>query len=287
MTSSATPHLHCYQDGPPDAPALLLIHGTAASGRSWEPILEFLTPSHRVVRVDLAGSGRSSAADDGSYAVQDQAARVAAELDRLGIEHALVAGHSSGGVFATALAEQRPELVDGLFFFDTGPHLAAYIATEVPLRAGDWSALGDDQIRDAIRDGFAPGFDIPKAYVDQFREIDLHAFAATSQAVIGYLTERSLPDRLAPLGKPLSVLFGADDQRWDPAAADDYRSVPGATVELLPRIGHSPNLEDPELAAQRLLAFADDLAGIDRSPILPDCGIHPGRVGELPRPVDS
>lgn len=121
------------------------------------------------------------------------------------------------------------------------------------------SQLTDDQLREAIQDAFAPGYAIPKAYVDQFRVINLQAFAATSQALTGYLTDRSLPDRLAPLGKPLSVLFGAEDQRWDPAAAADYGVVPGAKIEILPGIGHSPNLEDPELAANRLLAFAADV----------------------------
>jgi len=209
--------------------------------------------------IDVTAVGRHPGS---SYAVADQATRVAVELDRLDVGHALVAGHSSGGVIATALTEQYPHRVDGLFFFNTGPHLDAYIAQETPLPAGDWSELDDDEIREAIRDAFAPGFRIPKACVDQFRDVDLPALAATSRAIIGYLTERSLPERLAPLGKPLSVLFGAQDQRWDPRAAADYRSVPGANVELLPGIGHSPNLEDPSLAAARLLAFAAELAEV-------------------------
>lgn len=260
MTTSTTPDLYFAQDGPQHSPALLLIHGTAVSGRSWEPMLGFLTGRHRVVRVDLAGCGRSPAPADGSYAPQDQARRVAAVLDRLGIGHAVVVGHSSGGVIATALTEQRPELVSGLFFFDTGPHMAAYIAPEPARPAGDWSALDDDQLRDVIKDAFAPGFAIPEDWLDQFREVDLTGLAAGSRATVDYLTQRSLPDRLAPLGKRLAVLFGAEDRRWNPAAADDYTTVPGATVEMLPGIGHSPNLEDPELAARRLLAFAAPLS---------------------------
>lgn len=247
--------LHVCQDGPRDAPALLLIHGTAASARSWDPMVPLLTGAHRVIRIDLLGCGRSAKPEGASYAVPDQARRVGAVLDRLGVEHVSVVGHSSGGVFATALAEQRPDLVTALAFINTGPHMAAYIAKEVPIRTASWADLTDDQIRQAMSDGFRPGFEIPQSFVDQFRDIDFPAFGAISQAIRAYLDERSLPERLVPLGKPLLVIFGEEDRRWRPSSADDYRVVPGATIEMLSGVGHSPNLEDPPRTAAPLLAF--------------------------------
>jgi pimeloyl-ACP methyl ester carboxylesterase len=247
--------IHVCQDGPHDAPALLLIHGTAASTRSWEPLLPLLTGSHRVIRIDLLGCGESARPDGASYAVPDQARRAGEALDRLGAEQVTVVGHSSGGVFATALAEQRPDLVTAAVLINTGPDMAAYYAKEVPIRVASWADLTDDQIRQAMTDGFRPGFEIPQEFVDQFRDIDFQVFAATSQAIRAYLDERSLPERLAPLGKPLLVLFGEEDQRWRPSSAADYKAVPGATVTMLPGIGHSPNLEDPPRTAAPLLAF--------------------------------
>jgi len=248
--------IHVCQDGPPDAPVLLLIHGTAASARSWDPMVPLLTGSHRVIRIDLLGCGRSATPDGASYAVPDQARRVGAALDGLGADHVIVVGHSSGGAFATALAEQRPDLVTALVLINTGPTMAAYIAKEVPIRGASWTDLTDDQIRQAMSDGFRPGFEIPQSFVDQFRDIDFHVFGAISQAIRAYLNERSLPERLAPLGKPLLVIFGEEDRRWRPSSADDYRAVPDATVEMLPGVGHSPNLEDPPRTAVPLLAFA-------------------------------
>ncbi|RKN44005.1 alpha/beta fold hydrolase [Streptomyces hoynatensis] len=255
--SLADGEIHVCLDGPREAPALLLIHGTAASARSWEPLLPLLSGSRRVVRIDLLGCGRSGRPDGASYAVEDQARRVGEALDRLGVGPAGVVGHSSGGVFATALAAQRPDLVTSLVLINTGPHMAAYIAKEVPLRAASWADLTDDQVRLAIRDGFHEGFEIPQDYVDQFRDIDFEAFGATSQAIRAYLHERPLPERLVPLGKPLLVLFGEEDRRWRPASAADYRAVPGATVTMLPGLGHSPNLEDPARTAAPLLAFTE------------------------------
>ena len=247
--------LHLCDDGPRDAPVFLLIHGTAASARSWEPLLPLLTETHRVVRIDLLGCGRSDHPEGASYAVQDQARRAGLVLDRLGVEAAVVVGHSSGGVIATALAEQRPERVAGVVLINTGPSMAAYYAKEVQLRTASWTELTDDEMRAAIADGFSPGFEIPKDYVDQFREVDFSVFGATSLAMRAYLNERPLPDRLAPLGKPLLVLFGEEDQRWRPSSATDYKVVPDAIVEMLPGLGHSPNLEDPARTAKSLLAF--------------------------------
>jgi pimeloyl-ACP methyl ester carboxylesterase len=51
------------------------------------------------------------------------------------------------------------------------------------------------------------------------------------------------------------VVFGADDRRWRSSSAADYRTVAGATVEVLPGLGHSPMLEDPARTAELLLAF--------------------------------
>jgi pimeloyl-ACP methyl ester carboxylesterase len=71
-----------------------------------------------------------------------------------------------------------------------------------------------------------------------------------------YLGQRSLPNRLTALGLPVLVVFGADDQRWRSSSAAAYRVVPGARVELLPGVGHTPMLEDPHTTGKWLLDFA-------------------------------
>jgi pimeloyl-ACP methyl ester carboxylesterase len=247
--------IHVCQDGPRDAPALLLIHGTAASARSWEPMVPLLTGSHRVIRIDLLGCGQSAKPDGASYAVPDQARRAGAALDLLGAEHAIVVGHSSGGAAATALAEQRPDLVTALALINTGPNMAAYLGEGAAIDTAHWTKLTDGQLRQAASSGFAPGYQIPQPFLDQVRDMDLRVFAATSQAVRAYLDERGLPERLTTLARPLLVIFGEEDLRWRSSSAVEYRAVPGAKIEMMPGVGHSPNLEDPRRTAASLLAF--------------------------------
>jgi pimeloyl-ACP methyl ester carboxylesterase len=219
-------------------------------------MLPLLTGSHRVIRIDLLGCGQSAAPDDASYAIPDQARRAGAALDRLGVQHAIVVGHSSGGTVATALTEQRPDLVTALTLINTGANMPAYIADDIAIRPAQWHDLADEQLRQIMSSAFGAGYEIPQPFVDEARGINFHVFAATSQAVRVYLEEQALPQRLAPLGKPLLVIFGEDDRRWRSSSAAEYRAVPGATVEMLPGVGHSPNVEDPPRTAVHLLAFA-------------------------------
>lgn len=252
--------IHVRQEGPREAPALVLIHGTAASLRSWDPMVPLLTESHRVIRIDLLGCGRSAAPHGAGYTVDDQARRVGEVMERLGVRSAILVGHSSGGVVATAVAEQRPDLVAALILINTGPAMAAYTAQEIRITPAQWVDLSDDELRRTIGQAFSPGFQAPQAILDEAREMNLLVLAATSVAVRTYLDERAIPQRLAGLGKPLLVLFGEDDQRWRPSSAADYRVVPGSRIEMLPDVGHTPIVEDPAHTAASLLAFAADLA---------------------------
>ncbi|MEV4068188.1 alpha/beta fold hydrolase [Nonomuraea fuscirosea] len=248
--------VHVCQDGPREAPALLLIHGSASSARSWDALVPLLTGSHHVIRIDLLGHGRSAKPAGDHYALPGQARRVAAAMDLLGVRRAVVAGHSSGGVAATALAELRPGLVTALVLINTGPGLDAFIASEqVAISPETWPPA-DEEIRRFARTGFSrPGYRIPDELLDEVRAMTYHSLTATMRATGEYLAARALPERLAELGKPLLVLFGADDRRWRSSSAARYRVVPGATVELLPGLGHSPILEDPPRTAAPLLAF--------------------------------
>ena len=80
--------------------------------------MPLLDREHRVVAVDLLGHGGSEKPDSG-YSIPNQADLVAEALERLGVRHAEVVGHSLGGGVATALAERSPELVETVVIIDT------------------------------------------------------------------------------------------------------------------------------------------------------------------------
>jgi pimeloyl-ACP methyl ester carboxylesterase len=255
--------LHVMEDGKPGAPAVLLIHGLGASTAWWDPVVPRLAGACRVIRVDLPGHGRS-ASTAGGYDLPAQARRVAAAMDRLGVSRAVVIGHSTGGSVAPAMAEQRPGLAAALALIDTGPYpdaaldqglLSGLLLAPVPGRLL-WALRNEATIRKAMRSAFTRPVDIPGAIIEATQGMTHRALAGTARGSLDYIKQRSVPDRLAALGLPVLVIFGADDRRWRSSSAASYRIVPGARVEMLPGVGHTPMLEDPQTTGTLLLDFA-------------------------------
>ena len=119
-----------------------------------------------------------------------------------------------------------------------------------------WRLRTEATIRKAMRTAFTRPVDIPRAIIEATMGMTHRAVAGTARASVDYLKQRSVPARLAALGLPVLVVFGADDQRWRSSSAAAYRVVPGARVEMLPGVGHTPMLEDPQTTGNLLLDFA-------------------------------
>jgi pimeloyl-ACP methyl ester carboxylesterase len=148
------------------------------SVRSWSP-----GGSHHVIRIDLLGHGRCAKPAGGGYAIPQQGRRVGQALDRLGVKHAIVVGHSTGGAVATDLAEQRGDQVTALALIDTGPRTDAFISQglvgrliEVPV-VGQllWRLRTDGLLRKGMSTAFTPSFQIPQQLVDDARGVTYHA----------------------------------------------------------------------------------------------------------------
>lgn len=254
--------VHLVHDGPETAPPLLLIHGSGASGTTWEPMVPALAERFHVLRIDLPGCGRSSRAS--SYTVPDQADRVAAVLDELGLaKDVAVVGHSSGGYVATALAERRRDLVGPLVLLSTGPNMEALrpepalvrLLTGAALGALVWPLRTDALLRKGIAATAAKPVTISDEAVDDLRRTSFRTFRAIMRANRDYIAEQSIPERLRRIGRKPLVIFGDADPRWEPASAHAYDVVPGSRVAYLAGVGHVAMLEAPDETAGLLLDF--------------------------------
>ncbi|MEV0583376.1 alpha/beta hydrolase [Nonomuraea sp. NPDC050310] len=107
--------------GAADAPPMVLLHGRCANRNDWNGIVRDLAATYRVYTLDLRGHGESSR--PGAYALPEMAEDVRAFLDALGIERAVVVGHSLGGMVAYHLAAAHPERVSALVMEDPPPPL--------------------------------------------------------------------------------------------------------------------------------------------------------------------
>jgi pimeloyl-ACP methyl ester carboxylesterase len=256
--------IHVLQSGPASAPTMVLLHGLGGSAAWWDPVLPALRDLH-VVRVDLLGHGRS-AKPAGGYGTAEHARRVGAVLDHLGVRRAILVGHSTGGMVATSLAEQRRDLVAAIVLIDTGPRADAFTGDSLASRLLSapvvgpliWRLRTDNTIRGALGTAFTRKVAIPHQIITDARGMTYRSLTATSRASLAFLKERPVPDRLAKLGLPVLVIFGSQDRRWQPSSAQDYRRVPQARIEILNGVGHTPMLEDPDTTAALLRGFALD-----------------------------
>jgi pimeloyl-ACP methyl ester carboxylesterase len=105
-----------------DAPVVLAIHGITGSHRAWPYVADAL-PQFRIIAPDLRGRGRSNELP-APYGMKQHAEDCAAALDALGIERALVIGHSMGAFVATTFAAQNPTRTVALLLVDGGLPLA-------------------------------------------------------------------------------------------------------------------------------------------------------------------
>jgi pimeloyl-ACP methyl ester carboxylesterase len=256
--------LNVLQNGPVDAPTVLLLHGLAGSTAWWDPVVPTLARNFRVIRVDLKGHGRSPSPRHG-YETASHARSVAMALEELHVGRCCVVGHSTGGYVATALAEQRPDAVVALTVIDTCPSPNAIIPQGMLSRLALlpipgrllWRLQTDATINKLLRAGaFYREVDIPPDIIESIQRMTHRAFAETASGSLAYMRLRSVPDRLAALGVPVQAIFGVEDRRYRASSStDEYRVIPDLHVELIEGVGHTPMIEDPETTGRLLSNF--------------------------------
>jgi pimeloyl-ACP methyl ester carboxylesterase len=250
------------EKGPRDGSPIVLIHCFTCAINWWDGVMPRLAATHRVVAVDLLGHGGSEKPASG-YSIENQASLVAGVLGRLGVRDAEVVGHSLGGPVAIALAEQSPQLVNRLMTIDSIPDDSygdVGLIGELPFKPviGQtlWRIKPDFSIRNGLEVAFAPGFDVPDAFVEDVKRMTYSAYTGSHEAFDDYTGEEALPQRAAATGKPVLAIMGAEEQiAKDPVEALAAYRAAGARTELIQGAGHSPEVEKPAQTAALILAF--------------------------------
>jgi non-heme chloroperoxidase len=244
------------EQGDPGGTPVLLLHGITDSQRSWEPLLPLLPRSIRAIAPTLRGHGEAERPEAG-YRPADYAADAIELLDELGIDSAIVCGHSLGTFVAAQIAIQRPERVAALVLEGApgtpagNPGLAEAAAAAAELEDPiDPAFVREFQASTTARP-LAPGL------LDAFVEESLKLPARTWRAAFADLMQIDLSQRLGDIGAPTLLIHGEQDalvarseQKWLLAR------LPNARLVTLDRTGHTPHWERPERFAAQLATFA-------------------------------
>lgn len=245
-------------------PPIVLIHGYTGSINWWQEVIPLLSRHHRVIAFDLLGHGGSAKPSSG-YTVAGQADLIAQALNELGVEGAVLVGHSLGGTIAVAVTERASELVDRLVIIGMAPSVGEYGDLSLLSKISRLPVLGqaikritpDPLARRGLEQGFAPGFPVPDFALEDLRRMTFPAYHDWPDANRSFTDESPLDDRIESSFVPLLAIFGAEDQIFNARTSlSAYAALEGAQTELIEGVGHSPMVEAPERTAELLEAFA-------------------------------
>ena len=132
-------------------PAIVLLHGTSANHAVWAPIADSLASKATVISLDQRGHGRSDKPVAG-YTGTDFAGDVITVLDALGIERAIIAGHSLGARNSWLVGAQHPDRTNAVLAVDYTPFVEPAVLDELQVRVagGDRSFDSVAEIEDYL-----------------------------------------------------------------------------------------------------------------------------------------
>ena len=248
-------NLHYQSDGDPQGTSLVLIHSLGTDLRLWDDLIPRLDPALRLIRFDLRGHGLS-ADPEGDLNVADFSADLAALLDHLEVEKAVVLGISIGGLIALDFALRNEARAHSLILVDTAARIGTHDLWQTridAIRAHGMAPLADS----ILARWFAPDF--AARCPTQFQGV--HTLF-TRNSVIGYtaacaaLREADLRVDVPHIKVPALVLCGAQDAATPPEVVQELAaSLPNASFALLPGAGHTPPIEQPQGMADEVNSF--------------------------------
>ncbi len=254
--------LHVRDSGPKDAPAVILIHGFGGSLHTWEAWAEVLAAEHRVIRLDLPGSGLSAPDPTGDYTDARSMQLLIALMDQLGIAQASVVGHSIGGRIAWTFAARHPERVAKLVLVApdgfASPGFEYGQAPEVPATV---KLMRYVLPKPLLRMSLAPAYADPSFMSDALttRYHDLMLAPGSREALIARMQQTTLVDPtplLRRIGAPTLLVWGEQDAMIPVANAADYlKAIPQATLVSLPNTGHLPQEEAAQQSISAVRQF--------------------------------
>jgi len=247
--------LNYVERGDPRGTPVVLLHGYTDSRRSYDLVLPLLPSSFRVFAVTHRGHGNSSK-PDADYLPSDFAADLAAFLDAMKVESAVIVGHSMGSTVAQRFAIDHPSrtralVLEGAFLPSARNEVVREFFQTVRV------------LTDPVDPKFAREFQqstlsrpVPAAFFETVVSESLKVPARVWKAALEPYTTVDFSDRLAEVKVPTLLVWGDRDAFTLLAEQEALNSaIAGSRLMTYNGTGHCPHWEEPERFAADLMAF--------------------------------
>ncbi len=254
--------LHVRDSGPRQAPVVVLLHGFGASLQTWDLWVRGLSQTHRVIRLDLPGSGLSPPDPDQDYTDARSLQLLRSLLDELGVSRATMVGHSMGGRIAWTFAAQHPERTDKLVLiapdgfasegFEYGKPMDVPFSLSLMRQV-----LPKPLLRMSLKSAYAQPESLTDALTTRYHELLLAPGAR--QAMLDRLKQTALQEPgplLRQIKAPTLLVWGESDAMIPASNARDYlQAIVGSRLFLYPGVGHLPHEEASEVSLKAVVDF--------------------------------
>ncbi|MHA6334273.1 alpha/beta fold hydrolase [Qipengyuania sp. CAU 1752] len=248
--------VHLRDEGPRDAPAIVLLHGSNADLHTWQPWVDTLRDRYRVIRFDQIGHGLTGAAIDQDYANDRYVEAIDLVADKLDVDRFVLAGNSMGGGIAMRYALARSERLNGLVLIDaSGADIpregSGNLAFKIARLRGVGSAMSQLLPRSLVERSLSQSVTnqniVTDAAVDRYWEMARYpGNRVATRARFSRNYEPFAAERVAMVSVPVLVMWGEKDALIPFAAAGWYMDhLPNAELASYPDIGHLPMEETP------------------------------------------
>lgn len=235
---------------------LVLIHGAGATNSYWGIQLSELSKKLRVIAIDLPGHGKSERLKE-KVSIERYAEHVAGFIKQIKLDHAVILGHSMGGLIVQQLALKHPELIEKLIIVDSSAHFP----TVPPKYAERFRDTSRNQLEVLSREILSSIFSkktLAKGnlasmlkYLQPDSVYDPNILVNDFEAGRGV----DLRDRLKEITIPTLIIAGADSLIPISMAQFLHENIKGSVLEIIPDAGHMPMLEKPEEFNEAILRF--------------------------------
>lgn len=234
---------------------LVLVHGYLGGSSQWDAQLPLLSKHFEVVTLDLAGYGMANHLT-APIDLADHARNVLATLDHMGIERFHLLGHSMGGMVVQEIMRLAPHRVNKLVLYATGP--LGIIPGRFETMARSRERLKEDGVQRTARRICATWL-LDREASPAFEALAALATQSSEQAASAGLSAMESWDgreHLSRIEQATLIIWGESDRTYGWSQIEMlWRSIPRASLAVLPACAHAVHLERNALFCTLLVEF--------------------------------